>query len=646
MESNLYYQKYLKYKNKYISLKNMIGGNEISTIIDDLKFTLIAKHNGDPTNLRDDRDKVIIESSNLDGNNSLYFIVYLSNSEFGCWRFACLEGGQYYKGADYVTHTFIDIRLQKFIFDNYHRIPCIIINEMIQSSIRLNTNDFITKLSFSLKNEYDEYLHTKFLPEFNNYLIDVIFTRTKHLINNDYAIYRKYIQETTSKDYIYFFPITYLIKCGDYRPYYSKIFNNYPEMRDILCSHIPNFPEKYSKYIKGSKVIYDFFSRKEVLSYDVYMDNPHDELKTLYNIYDSYLKQINMTPIKDTLKFSHNYKKTYERAEIFMNIYTIDVTVGDDIFILYCGNYKFIYNGTTNYFNCIINLIPKENKITRIGLHQNILTIGGLLCKIIDYTDQIKIMSGNIPKINNTYSFLGHYMHNIYPLNIIEFPPFVDFEIPNDLNIPYQPLYKYHESPLNLDNDIFDMIPNPEVLSLIEPCKDLLKEFNLCEVYKQNIDIEIKMKKIFKDLYENIPKNKKYDFLCITFYDFFVALNSLPDEYNCKYTREEINNLIVQNKGTISKYIDSLFNYNNFKDRPDIIFKYDYDDYAKLPIENIMDSYVPTNIVNPRDYEPVIFELPPVVAPPGVAPPPPVAPPGIVPPPPVEEAPPRRNQRL
>ena len=57
----------------------MIGGDDIVIDIDDYRFKLIAKYISNPLD-DNEKDKVLIHSSKLDGSDPVSFLVYLSTS--------------------------------------------------------------------------------------------------------------------------------------------------------------------------------------------------------------------------------------------------------------------------------------------------------------------------------------------------------------------------------------------------------------------------------------------------------------------------------------------------------------------------------------------------------------------------------------
>jgi len=111
-------------------------------IIDNYKFNIIGKsiNDNDPEysnyyqsathNLTqiEDRNKLRIESEDLTTGNKISYSLYTSVSEMFCWRL-CLEvphkPGTIDKFDNYIQATLIDLRLQKYIWDNFELFPFI-----------------------------------------------------------------------------------------------------------------------------------------------------------------------------------------------------------------------------------------------------------------------------------------------------------------------------------------------------------------------------------------------------------------------------------------------------------------------------------------------------------------------------------------
>jgi len=204
----MYKQKYLKYKNKYLSLKkNQYGGDEIddeikrledieadwqerkilrkqidilyetkrekilkpfnnctinSIEIDDYIFSLLA-YDSTPY---DNRGILIIKSINKINYNEKLFPVYSSKSEGGFWRLCMADKyGKLNKGnvntQDYIQGTFIHLKLQQFINNNIDKCPqqeignkCFFTEDSYMSYIDKQVNDSKRQVEITPFSEY------------------------------------------------------------------------------------------------------------------------------------------------------------------------------------------------------------------------------------------------------------------------------------------------------------------------------------------------------------------------------------------------------------------------------------------------------------------------------------------------------------
>ena len=68
-----------------------------------------------------------------------------------------------------------------------------------------------------------------------------------------------------------------------------------------------------------------------------------------------------------------------------------------------------------NFHTIITNIIPKNSKINQYGLYDKIVNPGSLVYKPIDYNNQCDLEN----YCNENYTFVGHILENIYPINVI-----------------------------------------------------------------------------------------------------------------------------------------------------------------------------------------------------------------------------------
>jgi hypothetical protein len=340
-----YYYKYLKYKLKYINLKqykNVKGGSNYIELsynsklpienFDNLYYfkennyktienieninSIYQINNLNPDNnlelnnleeILDSRKKLIIKindkyfkiiekiisrrdlvtihsSSNEDFSTYTEFAVYRSVSELGIFRLCLFSFGQYFKGSyDYVQQTFIHIELQKFINNNYDRIPIIVIPSNICSNDWLALADHIDdterKLSIEpFKSYYDshkcgEKIHdtTNMLNKFSEQLEKIytvvdnplqLYEYSKQDENNNYKIIiNKIILKNSKNEIILYYGIctickfdsTYFTENSEckFRNMYIPVFITNDESISIYGT--------YNKYILAGNYICKFF---------------------------------------------------------------------------------------------------------------------------------------------------------------------------------------------------------------------------------------------------------------------------------------------------------------------------------------------------------------------------------------------------
>ena len=422
-----YKNKYLKYKNKYLNLKKQNGGANLEIVIDTIKFTLLAKYiNLDEKVKRVYGRPVVLLSSEKDDNIN-YFLIYRSNSEATCWRFYSIDSSIFsiWKGSNYVSQTFIHMDLQKFINNNFHLIP---LCEKIPS------DDVHIKIQNYFNEQFNKFLAIKNILEKTSIKKEVL----AYLI----SIYKNFKQKLINKCILNFIAIPYINYYIDNR--FSQCLSesrfkkyNLLEILDIdkiKCGHttfrsfVINILEDKSK--ETNNVVMNSIIEKKKPEI-----NDKNIISKYYEIINLYLKNINLTYDISTLKFlyatQHDFLATPDtpRCHFIINFYSIEIKVGDDIFILYF--IKYIYNKYKDKspefsaYNAILNIVPKTNTINICGVNNEILSLGLYICKIIEYKDLY--MKDNIEdrSINTSYDFIGDMINNMYPLS--EFCDKLDF---------------------------------------------------------------------------------------------------------------------------------------------------------------------------------------------------------------------------
>ena len=391
-------QSYIKYKIENKILFNQILNIPLSTSnlilnIGGQKYELIAKTD----NNENDRILLLIKC------NDTFVLYYRSNSEMNIWRLASIEKSRdpffktetekLFKGQDYITETFINIKLQKYINDNYENIPYSYIHKIEK---------------FESKREFNVPLYTDLSTQLN--------------IKPNYKKYE-------------YFEILKDVKCGSI---INKSFIN-----KIRLTEVQSRKNYYTRKL------YEITQRSDNLR-----PIKKNYIKLYYKILNEYLSLIVMNFTNTNIPtFEYAYTFNIDESIFIINIYSILITIGLDNFIFYVSKYKFIKNNITiGIFTSIINIIPLDttNKyyLLESGQYRDIISCGNYICKIIEYSDdQTDVIgsdsdtddSDNEDKtnnncshlkedqiyINNIYRFIGHCSHNIYPLNLINFPDII-----------------------------------------------------------------------------------------------------------------------------------------------------------------------------------------------------------------------------
>lgn len=286
--------------------------------------------------------KVNIKNNNNNNINTVLF--YTSSSGLGIWRLFFEPPQQpIIKGRNYVTTNFIHDKLQKFLYENYDKIPD-------------DKGDIKKDIIYS--QEFIESFNINNIPQLQR----KITTRKYDINENDKVVFDKFNKFNIGPR---FGDVT--IKCGEL----NKLFN----MNNI---------KKYYKMM--SKEMYVNFSIvdnsiEEITSYKVKFDDFYDRHSKLKGWeFDVTMKKINI----ESNLFEQIYIIIYLEYKI-----TNDEKQFDEI---PCGK-EFNFN-VKNEYRTIVNMIPQEkNKINEFGCFECYLDdIGAYVCKPIDYKTQLPII--------------------------------------------------------------------------------------------------------------------------------------------------------------------------------------------------------------------------------------------------------------
>lgn len=345
-----------------------LNKNQGKTIIlNNYQFTSINK------GVANKREHVLIESKNVSTNDTLQFAYYRSNSEGGYWR-ACVYSGlpwagipyKYEKGSDYVTSSFVDLYLQNFINKNYDQLP--------------NLDNILDECKFNFKNE--------------NASLNQI---SKIIVDNERII----------SD-----PILYaLSKCKS-----GKCFRNKFDINEYIDSLNSN--KKYEQELKKKFEAI----QKENLTLN-------QSIIKIYEGISEYIKEYftcDLSTISEIGEYTFKYSDNIRISHNFYKI-IIQNKVNNQKYRLFYSRYQYINENKTDFngtYYSIVNIVPLDAKTNQFGLYDKIMSVGIYIYKIIEYKDQCNIDDKNreidITGSSTCYTFIGDFMSNVWPLNIIQ----------------------------------------------------------------------------------------------------------------------------------------------------------------------------------------------------------------------------------
>lgn len=312
---------------------------------------------------------------------------YTSISDGSFWRI-CVKSDPngYEKGYDYLTTTFININLQKFIDESKN--SYIIQNNIPFSCIelkKLNTNDFLYKRLIGLENKYDSNDYISSNTFFK--IFDICFETSNYLTQYKYCIenlleFLKQNEKNNSQMSI------------------EKTQENINILSDIYCT-LKKFKVYTSKNISNN-----VFSSSRL-----FYINFRDAISQLFT------KYFNI----DVSSKKYIYDKTFNVDEFNFacRIFSFEITSKintDEIFIVnameYCS-YNFEAINSMGLLKIILNIVPKKtstntnNVMTIYGLDECYVATGCIINKIFEYTEQIKFQKIHDNSTKKIYTFIG-----------------------------------------------------------------------------------------------------------------------------------------------------------------------------------------------------------------------------------------------
>jgi hypothetical protein len=311
------------------------------------------------------RTHVIIYSSNGKTNVLKRHEYYTSNSDLSFYRYCITKDSIYYKGLNYISSTFINIDLQKFINgqsiyhdleSEKHSIQCQSISDImisdptlsnrIESPESTSSNDFFKIMS-------DVFPHVDTIRNYKATLLLIIKALYKYTIASD------------------FYKITLL--------------------SDIYC-----------------------LLKEENLNHEIFEGDSRTEfftkLKTTFEtLFKKYFSLFESTKLSDNI-FIKDVIIGSETIKIFLfkNIFKYNDT--DRKYIIYWILYEF----SGKVYRNIVHILPENSKITEYGLDDRYVNAGIFINKSFDYKVQAPISltkdgpAGRVER-SSEYIFIGKF---------------------------------------------------------------------------------------------------------------------------------------------------------------------------------------------------------------------------------------------
>lgn len=367
--------------------------------------------------IRGGRELIEIESTNLRSGETQIFRTYISNSEGGLLRYCSnREGGGYEKGRDYVTDTFIDMNLQKFIKERLALLPVLsgVETECIMSD-REPAKSF-----FAL---FDERLVD--IPSLNILRICPAGECIKNyqllrFLNMDYLLSESE-RDPVSRPY----PVDRLklrdrmIATNKYYQEFLKIVNDIHERQKGRHPKNTDFSdEDTSLYWKN--LLLD--SLNTYLSRYIQLTGP-EHLRYLYSD-TSIIEEPEVS-----ITVNNNYYSLPARIEgvtvdLIFNKYTFSVknSKGEDIrdrtakFPYYVDKPNTRQLSDGNY--CVlVNMVPVGSGVLFNGTYSKIVSVGLLVYKPFEHNKQVDFIDA--PFCSYQYAFIGDFVSKFFPTSVM-----------------------------------------------------------------------------------------------------------------------------------------------------------------------------------------------------------------------------------
>jgi hypothetical protein len=305
-------------------------------------------------------DVIILTSQQNNSNNSNYsnrIILYRSKSGLDMWHYAIYLLGLeslYKVRNEYITGTFIHMKLQHYIYDNYNS---------VEKRSECEPSDNLLKPSENRMENISE------------------------LMNN-----RNKNGKCTSLD-------------NSFTTLYTFLGRKYGI--DLQCGSIVTFTENY---IQNKQKIQQFITDNKLS-----VSPPIDTTDTLliykymmYVIYEFLKQNFNFEQVNLYYTYVYNYKKDKRRPNkpIFINIKIYQSIIFSDPTIKYYY-YYIKYNYEFRDYYAPLFITPLLSKINQYGMYECFMQSSIYFCKIFEYNSQLYEKKDTRYNKDNPYEFIG-----------------------------------------------------------------------------------------------------------------------------------------------------------------------------------------------------------------------------------------------
>lgn len=342
-------KKYYKYlEESKINFEKELFNKNNSIIIDNFIFKVVYV-------TKEKRNLTLIKSYNLESKEETRFILYRSLSEVGTWRLTINLMGQYQKPGDYVTGTFIHMKLQSFIIKNFEKFN--LYDKLDQSDIQY--------MSFN----YDTLSFLQLRP---GEICD----------SSDFNILKTFCNDIDAL-------------CG----YYNYF------LKDVKKKHL----KKINIFIHKHELKMDTF--------DINNNSYMYSYKYILNVINLYLKK-KFVKITSNPIFLFKYDFNIEDTKIYnINVFKQDIMSIDtkQVFEYYYIKYKItLKEFKDDEFNAPLFIIPKKSKVCNYGVYDCYIRGCFYFCKPIEYSDKCEYNYKECLKrtISYNYRFIGDIITN------------------------------------------------------------------------------------------------------------------------------------------------------------------------------------------------------------------------------------------